>query len=28
LSQSRRCVSGNTLRRWNAAATIPTVSPR
>jgi hypothetical protein len=28
LSQSRCCVSGSTLRRWNAAATIPTVSPR
>jgi hypothetical protein len=27
-SRSRRCVSGNTLRRWNAAATIPAVNPR
>jgi hypothetical protein len=26
-SQSRRCVSGSTLRRWNAAATIPAVNP-
>jgi hypothetical protein len=26
--QSRRCISGSTLRWWNAAATIPTINPR
>jgi hypothetical protein len=24
--RSRRCISGNTLRQWNTAATIPTVN--
>jgi hypothetical protein len=26
--QSRRCISGSTLRRWNVVATIPAVNPR
>jgi hypothetical protein len=27
-SQSRRCVSGSILQRWNTVATIPAISPR
>jgi hypothetical protein len=27
-SRSQRCVSGSTLRRWNAMTTIPAVNPR